>query len=54
MTKGEYMESQGMRSTINPKVLREELDDSFKKFVDSLKAGFDSRVWDDDDSGDID
>lgn len=54
MTKGEYMESQGIRSTINPKILREELDDTFKKFVDSMKASFDSGVWDEDDSGDID
>lgn len=53
MTIGEYMESQGIRSTINPRVLTQELDDNSKKLIDSMRDNFD-KLWNDEDSGDID
>jgi hypothetical protein len=48
MTKGEYMKSKDMVSTLNPNILSEELDEEFKDFVDSLRYFFDAETEEED------
>ena len=40
MTKGEYLDSIGLKTYLSPKILQEELDDEFKQVADRMAEVF--------------